>query len=171
MGAGKIGTAAIAALLTTAATPAATPSEAYACKLPYKAAMQSLGALTVLEQRRATNLVYFSPMTIVTFEPKPVRLFGAQPMALSLELTEPKASDPDGKIRAEFIALLPRSEAVDEAITTGHKWHLNACRHLNLCIQADDPARDGTLELHRHNSNHFKLVCRYETTMKEIEGG
>lgn len=170
MSIGKIGAAVIAALLTTAATPAATPSEAYACKLPYKAAMQSLAALKVLEQKRATNFALLLPMTVVTFEPKPVRLFGSEPIALSVELTEPKASDPTGKLRAEFIALLPRSQTVDEAITTGHKWHLNACRHLNLCIQADDPARAGTLELHRHNPSHLKLICRYEMTMKEIEG-
>ena len=130
--------------------------------------MQAMAGVKVLEQKTSTSLLTFTPLTTVAFDPGAVRLFGAQPTRLSLELTEPKANNSDSKMRAEFIALLPRTEATDDDITNANVWHFNVCKHLSFCISAANPDRAGKLELHRA-PDQLKLVCRYEMTMRELE--
>jgi hypothetical protein len=158
----------LVALLATGAAPASGPAEAFACNLPYEGAMQSLAGLKTTEQKSGKSFLTFTPMTTVTFDPAAVWLFGATPNGLSVEVTEPSARDPKSKMRAEFIALLPRTEAIDDAITNANTWHLNICKHRTFCIRASEPGGGGTLELHRA-SNQLKLVCRYELTQEELE--
>lgn len=164
----KVGAAALVALLTAGATPPPTPAEAFACNLPYPAAMQAMGELKVLGQKSGTSLFTFTPMTTVTFDAKSVTLFGATPSALTLELTEPKAKDPRSKMRADFIAMFAPSQSVDDLITKSYTWHFNVCKHLSLCIRSSDSGKPGWLELQRETGG-LKLLCRHEMTMAELE--
>jgi hypothetical protein len=168
----RITTISVALLMTTSVTAAApTATDAFACNLPYKASMEALAAVKVKEQKAGRSLLTFTPMTMISFEPGATRLFGVVPSALSVELTEPKASDPKSKLRAVFLASLPKSPTLDTAITKSTVWHNGWCNNLNLCIRAESEEaakRLGDFEFRRETSA-LTLTCRFELAMSELE--
>lgn len=159
-------------LLATSVTAAApTASDAFACTLPYRASMEALAPLKVREQKAGTNLFTFTPKTTISFEPGDMKLFGVTPMAISIELTEPKAKDPMSKLRAEFFAVLPKSPTADAAITKNTVWHMGWCENLNLCIRAESEntaKKLGDFEFRREAST-LTLKCRFDLAMSELE--
>ncbi len=161
-----------ALVLTTTVTAAApTASNAFTCTLPYRASMEALAPLKVKEQKKGMNLITFTPKTTISFEPGDMILFGAKPSELSVELTEPKASDPSSKLKVEFLAVLPKLPTLDANITKSHIWHNGWCEHLGLCIRAasEETAKKlGSLEF-RRRANNLSLTCRFELAMSELQ--
>lgn len=166
--------AALASLVTamlSSATTAPTANEAFACNLPYRDAMQTLAAFTVKEQKESVSLITFGPQTTVSFDVGQFQLFGASPTALTVQLSEPRANNPNGRMRAEFAAVLPRTPAVDDRIVASTEWITGICKNLRMCIRAEsvEKARSlGSLELTRQPDS-LTLTCRFEMSMRELE--
>jgi hypothetical protein len=160
---------AIAALGMSSAAVAQTAQQAFECDLPYGDAMGSMGSLTVTNQSSASESIIAGPKSIVEFDPGALQVFGQAPTKLSLELVEPPKSFPEGDLTVSYRATFARSDAMDAALQSAIGY-LDCESSVGWCTGAPPLLREnGQIYFFRENAQELLVICRYQTSLAELE--
>lgn len=170
----KVSVVFVGLALATSAVAQTPPSanSAFECNLPYKAAMMSMGGLTIKEQRepdifeRATNAI-----GIVEFEPEGVLVYGQKPSSLVLTIKEDKSRVRLGlpaTVEAVYVAQFPVSVATDNSIKAAIPWSETGCTDLGICGRESSAENPNTLLYYRNSDEFLKLECSVSINQDEL---
>ena len=154
----------------TVPVAAQTAAEAFECKLPYKAAMQSMASLTVLRQKVGSPATSFmGELSSVEFVPGSIKVLGAVPSKLILSLLGPTTKPGDKRFSATIAAYFPRN-ASNETTLNAAGW-TRACKDGVPACGRDGvtPKAMGTIFYMRDDPKELSIKCEYNLTTDDLE--
>lgn len=162
----------LTAILTGLALPlpavAQSASEAFECKLPYRATTEAAAKHTVIKERAPFDMV-FAKSTTVDLAPGATRVFGQAPTALHVTIIEPGISSTDKSVKMVFAATFTRSDAADQALLAAEKWKAPCYGAIPICRREANPPNSGRLSLSRDDSDKLKLECEFKITESDLQ--
>lgn len=160
---------AAAAGVTVPAT-AQTAAEAFECKLPYKAAMQSMASLTVLRQKAGSPATSFmGELSSVEFVAAGTKVLGAAPSRLIVSILSPTTKPGDKRFSATFAAYFPRNVGNETALNAAG-W-TSACKEGVPVCGRDGvaPKAMGSITYMRDDPKELGIRCSYNLTTDDLE--
>lgn len=154
----KLFIAAIAISAAAIAAPAGKPSDAFECKLPYRASVEATAKLKIAKQTSEPATPINGVKTTIELVPGETRIFGQKPLQLSMQIKKAKISGQQNVV--EFVATFPRSPQVDTALVTTAK--LSTCPEaLKTCVEYPKTPDLGNLSYSRHRETTLVFSCRH----------
>ena len=160
---------AAAAGVTVPAT-AQTAADAFECKLPFKAAMQSMTSLTVLRQKTGSPAtVFMGELSSVEFAPASTKVMGAAPSKLILTTLSPTTKPGDKRFSATIAAYFPRN-ASNETTLNSAGWTRSCKEGVRVCGRDGiAPKAMGSITYMRNDPKELSIRCQYNLTTDDLE--
>ena len=159
-----------AAAGVTVPAAAQTAADAFECKLPYKAAMQSMASLTVLRQKAGSPATSFmGELSSVEFVPASIKVLGAVPSKLIVSILSPTTKPGDKRFSATIAAYFPRN-ASNETTLNAAGW-TRACKEGVPVCGRDGVAQKamGSITYMRDDPKELSITCSYNLTTDDLE--
>lgn len=166
----RVSITALALIGLSASGTAQTAANAFECTLPHKAAMQSLGSLTILNQKPGSPATAFmGEISTVEFAPAGMKILGATPSKLFLIILSPTTKPGDKRMQVTLSSYFPRN-AVTEKTLNAAGWTRSCVEGVRVCGR-DGVAAKGAASISymRDDPKELSIMCRYSLTTDDLE--
>ncbi|OHD09697.1 hypothetical protein [Sphingopyxis sp. RIFCSPHIGHO2_12_FULL_65_19] len=161
---------ALAAIALPASAMAQTAANPFECALPHKAAMQSLGSLTVVNQKPGSPATAFlGEISSVEFAPAGVKVLGATPSKLILTIIGPTTKPGDKRLSVTLSSYFLRNAANEKTLNAAG-WTSSCVDGVRVCGRDQIGTKDSaSITYMRDDPRELSIVCRYSLTTDDLE--